>query len=226
MNNFFFNNILTLNFPHGSTPVMGNIINFHEKCLLIILFVLVVVLTLLLYNILFSLSQTNGLENTLLEILWTVIPTLIIITIMVPSLEILYFSEESGGSFFSNNLKVVGHQWYWTYDEFEISNQALLNFDSYLINESDLNLGEFRNNEVDRPVIFEVNRATRLLITSADVIHSWAVPEFGVKVDAVPGRLNQIVVFTSEPGRFFGYCSELCGVNHSFMPIVVEVINI
>lgn len=94
-----------------------------------------------------------------------------------------------------------------------------------MINDKDLFPGEFRKCEVDRPLIFHSNSATRLLITSADVIHSWAVPEFGVKVDAIPGRLNQIIIYTQEVGRFFGFCSELCGVNHRFMPIVVEVID-
>jgi len=94
-----------------------------------------------------------------------------------------------------------------------------------MVNDEDLNLGEFRKCEVDHPMVFEVNRATRLLVTSSDSIHRWAVPEFGVKVDAVPGRLNQVVVVSEEVGRFFGFCSELCGVNHRFMPIVVEVIE-
>ena len=95
-----------------------------------------------------------------------------------------------------------------------------------MVRGENLRLGEFRNCEVDKPLIFEVKKATRLLITSADSIHSWAIPEFGVKVDAIPGRLNQVVIIPSEVGRFFGFCSELCGVNHRFMPIVVEVLDL
>lgn len=218
----------SLKFPHGRTPVMKKIIFFHEKCLLVIIIVLVPVLIILLYNLYKTFRSVTNLENINFEILWTIVPSIIIIMLMVPSLELLYFSEETGGAFFANKLKVVGHQWYWSYEEEFISEETTrrIKFDSYIIKEKDLNPGEFRKCEVDKPVIFETNRPTRMLITSADSIHSWSIPEFGVKVDAVPGRLNQVVIFTQEPGRFFGFCSELCGVNHRFMPIVAEVIHL
>lgn len=217
------NNRWVFNFPHGATPVMEKIVGFHEKCILVIIFVLRVVLFLLVFKIFKKKRRTLKLEKTSFEIAWTIIPSLMILGLMVPSLEVLYFSEETGGVFLFKKIKVIGHQWYWRYEE-DKSADSSRNFDSYLINDLDLNFGEFRNCEVDHPIVLEANKASRLLITSADVIHSWAIPEFGVKVDAIPGRLNQLVVYTQEVGRFFGFCSELCGVNHSFMPIVVEVI--
>lgn len=198
---------------------MINIINFHEKCILVVLLVLRVVLFILIYNLIKNYKVLKNVENESFEILWTIIPTLIILGIMVPSLELLYFSEETGGQNITNKIKIVGHQWYWSYE----SPQNQFEFDSYIVNKEDISLGEFRNCEVDRPLFLEVKKAHRFLITSADSIHSWAVPEFGVKVDAIPGRLNQVIVFTQEVGRFYGFCSELCGVNHRFMPIVVEV---
>jgi heme/copper-type cytochrome/quinol oxidase subunit 2 len=202
-----------------------NIIGFHEKCMLVIIFVLIVVLFILAYKIFRLKSVLKKLENQIFEIAWTLFPTLIILGIMIPSLELLYFSEETGGAKKNNKIKIVGHQWYWSYENNNGVFSKPLIYDSYLVKEENLKFGEFRKSEVDLPLFFKVNESVRLLITSADSIHSWAIPEFGVKVDAIPGRLNQVVIFSQEVGRFFGFCSELCGVNHSFMPIVVEVLK-
>jgi cytochrome c oxidase subunit 2 len=143
---------------------------------------------------------------------------------MVPSLELLYFSEEVSRKEIKTKVKIIGHQWYWRYESNLFKKGSLLNYDSYIVNLEDLNLGSFRKCEVDKPLVLKCNNSKRLLITSADSIHSWAVPEFGVKVDAIPGRLNQVSFLNNEVGRFYGFCSELCGVKHRFMPIVVEII--
>jgi heme/copper-type cytochrome/quinol oxidase subunit 2 len=217
-------NKLKLNFPNASTSAMAKIIYFHDKCIILLIFVLSVVFILLIFNFFSKKRRILNLDKTFFEILWTIVPTILIILIMIPSLELLYFSEEIGGVEIKKNVKIVGHQWYWTY---EINKEKkIINFDSYMIPEETLSFGEFRKCEVDRPLFLKLKETSRVLVTSADSIHSWSVPEFGIKVDAIPGRLNQIFIFPEKVGRFFGFCSELCGINHRFMPIVVEVIKI
>lgn len=218
------NKILVLKFPGGCTPAMKKIIFFHECCLIIVVFVLAIVFILLVENFFLLGSVNNNIENSFLEIVWTLGPTLIIFGLMVVSLDVLYYSEDTGGLIYSSNIKVVGHQWYWSYEGMKVGPEAY-NFDSYMLTGSDLQMGDFRKVEVDNPLLLNVNEAARVMITSSDVIHSWAVPEFRVKVDAIPGRLNQFVFIPIQVGKFYGYCMELCGVNHSFMPIVVEVVN-
>lgn len=214
---------MVLNFPGGCTPAMKKVIFFHDCCIVIVLFVLAVVFILLADKFLLHGSVNRNTENSFLEIIWTLGPTFIIFFLMVLSLDFLYFNEDSGGITYFNNIKVVGHQWYWSYEGMGLGSQVY-NFDSYMLAESDLQLGDFRKVEVDHPLVLTVNEAARLMITSRDVIHSWAVPEVGVKVDAIPGRLNQFVFIPSNVGKFYGYCMELCGVNHRFMPIVLEVL--
>ena len=130
----------------------------------------------------------------------------------------------------SITLKVVGHQWYWSYEYSDYNHLTEenegLNFDSYMIAEEDLVLGSFRLLEVDNRVVLPVNTHVRVLVTAADVLHSWAIPSFGVKVDACPGRLNQTSLFIKRPGVFYGQCSEICGVGHANMPIVVEAVSV
>lgn len=127
-------------------------------------------------------------------------------------------------------LKVIGHQWYWSYEYSDYtlsdSENAHINFDSYMINDDDLVVGGLRLLEVDNRIVLPVNTHIRVLITSADVLHSWAIPSFGLKVDACPGRLNQTTIFIKRLGTFYGQCSELCGTNHGFMPICVEIVTL
>ena len=124
-------------------------------------------------------------------------------------------------------LKIVGHQWYWSYEYSDFSdNDKSVNFDSYMITTNDLTLGAFRLLETDNRVVLPTNTHIRLLITSADVLHSWAVPSFGIKIDACPGRLSQASLFVKREGLFFGQCSEICGINHGFMPIAVKCVNV
>jgi cytochrome c oxidase subunit 2 len=150
--------------------------------------------------------------------MWTFLPCIILIFLGWPRIQLLY-SLENNEYFNSLTLKVIGHQWYWSYDYGNFNN---LIFDSFIILENDLNIGDFRLLEVDNKVILPFNRTIRVLIISADVLHAWALPSIGIKADANPGRLNQRFLFSISPGSFYGQCSELCGVNHSFIPINIE----
>ena len=163
-------------------------------------------------------------HGTLIEILWTVAPSLILLVVAVPSFALLYSVDEVVDPVIT--LKVVGHQWYWSYEYSDYSSEEnAINFDSYIIAEDDLELGHLRLLEVDNRVVLPDETHVRILVTAADVLHSWAVPSLGVKMDACPGRLNQTAVFPNREGVFYGQCSEICGVNHGFMPIVVESVN-
>lgn len=169
------------------------------------------------------LSVQTFRENLLLEYLWATFPSLVIFLILIPSLYLLYSLEERVDPKFY--IKVIGHQWFWTY-EFDVYDLELdFQYDSNLVLEADLAQGAKRLLEVDRRLYLPVNVPLRILITSSDVLHSWAVPELGIKVDAVPGRLNDALTLIRRPGVFYGQCSELCGVGHGFMPIVVEAVS-
>lgn len=166
-------------------------------------------------------------HRKVLEWVWTCIPALILLLLLYPSLLLLYCYDRPYITRPYLTFKAIGHQWYWSYEysDFTYTTDVLTNpikFDSYMIHQNDLALGEFRLLEVDRRIILPVGVCMRLITTSSDVLHSWSVSALGVKIDAVPGRLNQFWVVTDRPGTFYGQCSELCGVNHGFMPIVVE----
>nr|AKT93968.1 cytochrome oxidase subunit 2 [Vermamoeba vermiformis] len=169
-------------------------------------------------------AQTYTVHNTKLEIIWTIIPTIILIFIAVPSFILLYSLDEVINP--SVTLKAIGHQWYWSYEYSDYTEENSINFDSYMITEGDLEFGQFRLLEVDNRVVLPINTHIRVLITAGDVLHSWAVPSMNVKADAVPGRLNQLTLFIKRPGVYYGQCSELCGVNHAFMPIVIEAVSL
>jgi cytochrome c oxidase subunit 2 len=174
-------------------------------------------------------------HSTLLEIVWTIVPALILMFIAIPSFALLYALDEYIDP--TITLKVIGHQWYWSYEynDANISSMegnpfqvvSTIAFDSYMIAEEDLShAGQLRLLEVDNIVKLPTKTPIRVLVTSADVLHSWAIPSLGVKVDACPGRLNQIVLFIKREGSFFGQCSEICGVNHGFMPIYIKATNL
>ena len=154
------------------------------------------------------------------------LPSLILIFIAVPSFALLYSMDEIVDP--AITLKAIGHQWYWSYEysDYNLDDETAINFDSYMIPEDDLEIGQLRLLEVDNRVVLPIKTHIRVLITGADVLHSWAVPSLGVKCDAVPGRLNQVHVFLKREGVFYGQCSELCGANHAFMPIVVEGVSL
>ena len=178
----------------------------------------------------FSTPITSFTHDSALEIVWTAFPAVILVGIAFPSFALLYALDDLIDP--ALTLKIIGHQWYWSYEyggslvdvETNLEKDINVQFDSYLLPESDLGLGRFRLLEVDNRIKLPIQTHIRLLITSADVLHSWTIPSFGVKVDACPGRLSQASVFIKRSGVYYGQCSELCGVNHGFMPIVVEAI--
>ena len=167
-------------------------------------------------------STTHG---ETIEIVWTVTPALILMLIGVPSFTLLYSMDEVIDP--AITVKAIGHQWYWTYEysDYASADGESIVFDSYMIPEDDLEPGGLRLLEVDNRVVLPVNTHVRLIVSGADVIHSWTIPSFGIKVDALPGRLNQLSLYVKREGVFYGQCSEICGVNHGFMPIVVEVVS-
>lgn len=162
------------------------------------------------------------LHGNFLEILWTVLPMLVLFDIAIPSLRILYYIENL--QLFMYSIKTIGHQWYWSY---EFINRFLnLSFDSYILSNADLQIDRYRLLDVDNRLVIPVKIPIRNVVTSVDVIHSWALPSIGVKIDAIPGRLNQVYLFAIRRGVYFGQCSEICGMNHRFIPIVLEVTDI
>jgi len=166
------------------------------------------------------------LESQVIECIWTIIPAVILIQIAIPSLLLLYILDESVDS--SLTIKVLGHQWYWRYeyrDFWSVTRSSHVEFDSYIIPSNELDSSIFRLLDVDNRTLVPYNIHVRILISSADVLHAWTVPSLGVKADAVPGRLNQVKFIGQRPGIFFGQCSEICGANHSFMPIVIEIVS-
>nr|YP_009040166.1 cytochrome c oxidase subunit II [Botrylloides violaceus]CCO25698.1 cytochrome c oxidase subunit II [Botrylloides violaceus] len=156
-----------------------------------------------------------------LEFTWTIVPAFLLYSLGVPSLYLMYFME--GASKYDLTLKVIGHQWYWSYELNDLDSEIM--FDSYMINVSDLELGGFRLLEVDNVVSLPFMSKIRVLVSSGDVLHSWALPSLGLKIDACPGRLNFMNINCLRPSLVFGECSEICGVNHSFMPISVEFVS-
>jgi len=245
-------NLLLLGFQDPATPIMEGIIDLHNYIMfylvLVLFFVISIFLNIFYYfyfliNINYSkdvlnhryllLSGNKVTHGTLIEIVWTLIPSLILMLIAIPSFALLYSMDEiiAPGLI----VRAIGHQWYWSYEYSDYNNVKyhLLNapekvwpkFDSYMINESELEPGQLRLLEVDYQVVVPIKKHIRMLITSVDVLHSWAVPSLGIKTDAVPGRLSQASLYIKREGNFFGQCSEICGVNHGFMPIVVKGID-
>jgi cytochrome c oxidase subunit 2 len=211
-----------------ATPSMEGMIFFNSFLTIILIIIGVFVCWMLLKVLTFFVLNKNiqkFTHSSLLEIIWTLIPAFILLIIAVPSFSLLYSLDEIINP--SITLKIIGHQWYWSY---EYSDTALdeenLNFDSYMLAQNDLTVGAFRLLEVDNRVILPINTHIRILVTSADVLHSWAVPSLGLKVDACPGRLSQSSLFIQREGTFYGQCSEICGINHGFMPIVVKAIQV
>nr|YP_009121647.1 cytochrome c oxidase subunit II [Balanus balanus]AJG02899.1 cytochrome c oxidase subunit II [Balanus balanus] len=209
-----------LSFQDSASPLMEELIMFHDHTML----VLTLVTTLVAYIILTMFSNKFIdrflLEGHFIEVVWTVVPALLLIFIALPSLHLLYLLDEYDNP--SLTIKSMGHQWYWSY---EYSDFMDVEFDSYMIPSKDLEENQFRLIEVDNRMVVPMNTYIRILVSSTDVIHSWTVPSLSVKADAIPGRLNQLTFLVNRPGLFFGQCSEICGANHSFMPIVVESIS-
>nr|AWB98110.1 cytochrome c oxidase subunit 2 [Anopheles darlingi] len=208
-----------LGLQDSSSPLMEQLNFFHDHTLLILTMITILVgyiMGMLMFN---KFTNRYLLHGQTIEIIWTVLPAIILMFIAFPSLRLLYLMDEINTP--SITLKSVGHQWYWSYEYSDFLN---LEFDSYMIPTNELEMSGFRLLDVDNRVVLPMNNQIRVLVTATDVLHSWTVPSLGVKVDATPGRLNQLNFLINRPGLFFGQCSEICGANHSFMPIVIESI--
>nr|YP_009169851.1 cytochrome c oxidase subunit II [Pundamilia nyererei]ALD84662.1 cytochrome c oxidase subunit II [Pundamilia nyererei] len=208
-----------LGFQDAASPVMEELLHFHDHALMIVFLISTFVLYIIVAMVTTNLTNKFILDSQEIEIIWTLLPAVILILIALPSLRILYLMDEINNPHLT--IKAMGHQWYWSY---EYTDYEDLGFDSYMIFTQDLTPGQFRLLEVDHRMVVPMESPIRALISAEDVLHSWAVPSLGVKMDAVPGRLNQTAFIASRPGIFYGQCSEICGANHSFMPIVVEAV--
>ena len=213
-----------------ATPILEGMIFFHNYLLIFLIIIGFFVCWMLykiivLFNALRVLKSEKFTHSSLLEIIWTILPALVLLLIAIPSFTLLYSLDELIDP--TLTLKIIGHQWYWSYEYGNTleNNNYTAGFDSYMLSLDDLSFGSFRLLEVDNRIVLPVNTHIRLLVTSADVLHSWAVPSFGVKIDACPGRLAEASIFLKREGVYYGQCSEICGVNHGFMPIVVECVN-
>nr|YP_010554713.1 cytochrome c oxidase subunit II [Parapsyche elsis]UYO79346.1 cytochrome c oxidase subunit II [Parapsyche elsis] len=207
-----------LNLQNSSSPLMEHLLFFHDSTMMVITLITSFVMYLMISICSNKFSNFNLLENQNIEFIWTVLPSIFLIMIALPSLHLLYLMDESNST--ELTLKIIGHQWYWSY---EYSDFKPLEFDSYMAPSNSTD--SFRLLDVDNRIIIPFNIQIRSLITSFDTIHAWTIPALGVKADALPGRLNQSTMLISRPGVFFGQCSEICGANHSFMPISMESIN-
>nr|YP_009350275.1 cytochrome c oxidase subunit II [Patawatermes nigripunctatus]AQP26725.1 cytochrome c oxidase subunit 2 [Patawatermes nigripunctatus]AQP27437.1 cytochrome c oxidase subunit 2 [Patawatermes nigripunctatus]QXT44533.1 cytochrome c oxidase subunit 2 [Patawatermes nigripunctatus] len=211
---------LNLTLQDSASPIMEQLIYFHDHALMIMLMIITTV-----FYTLISIMQNKQtsrflLEGQMIETVWTIAPAIILLFIAMPSLRLLYLMDEIHNP--ALTLKTVGHQWYWSY---EYSDFTKLEFDSYMVSQEDLQMGMFRLLDTDNRVVLPMNSPIRLIVTAADVLHSWTVPGLGVKTDATPGRLNQVSFSINRPGILYGQCSEICGANHSFMPITIESVS-
>jgi len=220
-----------ISFQDPATPVMEGIIALHHDLMFVLSIIGTTVTWLLLRTTYLFYHKNNPIPSTIshgttIEIIWTITPSIILMVIAIPSFALLYSIDEVIDP--AVTLKVIGHQWYWSYEYSDYSDQKgnAISFDSYMVSDDDLQKGQIRLLEVDQRVVLPTNTHIRALVTAADVLHSWAIPSLGVKMDGCPGRLNQVSLFIKRPGTFFGQCSELCGVQHGFMPIVVEAVSI
>nr|QPB70933.1 cytochrome c oxidase subunit II [Orestes draegeri] len=199
----------------SASPLMEQLMYFHDHIMMILTMIVMVVLysmIMLMYN---KQTDQNLLEGQMIELIWTVTPAMTLFFIATPSLRLLYLMDEINNPMMT--MKAVGHQWYWTYEYSDFNEKEM---DSYMLNELDNNT--LRLLDVDNRITLPSNTFIRMIVTSTDVIHSWTLPSTGVKIDGTPGRLNQSSLMFNRNGLIFGQCSEICGTNHSFMPIVIE----
>lgn len=218
-----------IGFQDPATPLMEGIVNLHHQIMFYLILIAVFVCWMLARIIMLFNEDKNAVPSkvvhgTLLEIIWTVTPSFVLLMIAVPSFNLLYAMDKVIEP--QITIKVIGHQWYWSYEysDYITTDGEQIAFESYMVPEEDLEEGQLRLLEVDNRVVVPTNTHVRMIITSGDVLHSWAVPSLGLKIDAVPGRLNQVSMFVKREGVYYGQCSEICGVNHGFMPIVLMAI--
>jgi cytochrome c oxidase subunit 2 len=214
-----------MNLQPPATPVQDRLVAFHDELLVIITLITIFVLGLLAYVMVrFHHTRhplpTRTSHNPVIEILWTVVPVVILVLIAIPSFKLMYYMDRVPNA--DMTIKVTAHQWYWSY---EYPDQGGLGFDSNLIQDSDLKPGQKRLLEVDNPLVVPVDTNVRVQVTGSDVIHSWFVPSFGVQEYAVIGRLNESWFRVEHEGAYYGECNQICGVNHAFMPIKVVAVS-
>lgn len=213
-----------LGFPEPASPTMERLNDLHNLLLWIISLISLFVLAVMAYACYRFRASRNPApsrrtHNTVLEIAWTAIPVLILVVIAIPSFKLLYYMDRAVDP--EMTLKAIGHQWYWSY---EYPDNGDLAFDAFIVDEENLQEGQPRLLTTDTEVVLPVDTDIRLLTTATDVIHSWAMPHFGVKLDAIPGKLNETWFRIERPGMYYGQCSELCGNLHGFMPIMVRAV--
>nr|WRQ18123.1 cytochrome c oxidase subunit II [Coproporus sp.] len=210
----------TLTTQDSASPLMEQLTFFHNHTLMILLMITVLV-GYIMMNLFFNkFNYRFLLEGQMIELIWTILPAITLIFIALPSLKLLYLLDEINNPLIS--IKTIGHQWYWSYEYTDFNN---IEFDSYMISSNDMKPFNFRLLDVDNRISIPFNSQIRMIVTAADVIHSWTIPALSIKIDATPGRLNQISFLTNRTGIYYGQCSEICGANHSFMPIVLESIS-
>ena len=240
MLNFIFNNNLLFDAPiawgiffqDSASPQMEGIVEIHNYIMYFLTAILIGVGWILIHNVRTYIYTVSPISHkylkhgTLIELIWTITPAIILILIAFPSFKLLYLMDEVSDP--SMSILAEGHQWYWSYQYPDFLNEDNENveFDSYIVPESDLEEGTLRMLEVDNRVILPESTYIRFIITSGDVIHSFSCNALGIKCDAYPGRLNQVSVFINREGIFYGQCSEICGILHSSMPIVIESVNL
>nr|QCF39610.1 cytochrome c oxidase subunit 2 [Glomeridesmus spelaeus] len=209
----------TIFFQDSASPLMEQLIFFHDHSLMIL-----IMITMLISYVFLMLMNNSYINSTIsqgqeIETIWTIIPAVILIFIAFPSLRLLYLMDEINNP--SMTLKVMGHQWYWSYEYSDFKN---IDFDSFMDNS--INMKSIRLLETNNSTPIPILNQIRTLISTSDVIHAWTIPTLGIKIDAIPGRLNQVSFIINRPSTLFGQCSEICGANHSFMPIMLEAINL
>ena len=221
-----------IGFQDSAAPAFTGIVELHNTIFFYLIVICVGVFWVL-GSVMYNFNSNNSPivhkylnHGTLIELIWTITPALILTVIAFPSFRLLYLLDEVTSP--TITIKVVGHQWYWSYEysDYTTDSGDSIDFDSYMIPESDLELGQFRLLDVDNRMIVPADCHIRLIVTGSDVLHSFAVPSLGIKMDAVPGRLNQTSILAERTGTFYGQCSEICGVYHGFMPIAVEAVSV
>lgn len=213
-----------------ASPNMEGMIYFHHYLMFFVVLIGIFVCWMLLIVIIRYCEKNNAISkkfthSSALEIIWTVLPAAILLFISIPSFMLLYATEDIHVP--GITVKITGRQWYWTYEysDFQLASGKVYSFDSYMLKDEELNNGTFRLLEVDNRLVLPTKLGIRLLITSSDVVHCWAVPSLGVKLDAVPGRISQASLYIKRSGVYYGECSEICGVGHALMPIVVKAVS-
>lgn len=214
-----------MGFQPAATDMMARITGFNDFLLILMTVITVFVLALMVYVMVRFNAKANPVpsktsHNTLIEVVWTVVPILILVVIAVPSFRLLYDQERMPEA--GMTIKATGYQWYWGY---EYPDHGDIAFDALMLEDDELRPGQPRLLATDNAVVVPVDTTVRVLVTAADVIHNWAMPAFGIKMDAYPGRLNETWFRATKTGTYYGQCSELCGIRHSFMPIMVKVVD-